>query len=125
MTPPLDGLILAGLTRDACLDLIASHTPTTPLGDLPPALRIYIRECPYSIGEMYKWSSEGRLLEAFGVGTAVVVSSIGSIGFEGKPDIQLPEYPGRMGPVAKALHERLTAIQEGTFPYKGWSVACT
>lgn len=124
ITPPLDGLILAGITRDSCVDIIASHSPTSPLGDLPPTQRLNFCERPYSIGEMYRWSAEGRLLEAFGVGTAVVVSSIGSIGFEGKPELQLPEYPGMMGPVARGLHERLTEIQEGRFPYKDWCVVC-
>lgn len=44
----------------------------------------------FMIGNMYnnKWSSEGRLLEAFGVGTAAVVSEVGVIGLEDHPDLR-------------------------------------
>jgi branched-chain amino acid aminotransferase len=73
---------------------------------------------------LYTWSSQNRLLEAFGVGTAVILASVGIIGYEGKPEILLPEYLGKMGPVAKALYDRLTEIQGGRVPYKGWSVPC-
>lgn len=124
ITPPLNGTILPGLTRDACLDLLATHTSKSPLQDLSPSVRVHIHEVPFSIGDLYTWSSQNRLLEAFGVGTAVIVTSVGIIGYEGKPDILLPEYSGKMGPVAKALYGRLTDIQDGRAQYKDWSVPC-
>lgn len=73
--------------------------------------------------ELAAWSEEGRLLEAFGVGTAVIVAPVGRIGFEGK-DLMLPVHEGGLGPVGRALSERIIAIQEGRFEWEGWGVIC-
>ncbi|KAI0696412.1 aminotransferase [Cerioporus squamosus] len=97
LTPPLDGTILPGITRDSTLALCAAHPSP--------------------------WADEGRLLEVFAVGTAVVVVAIGRIGYDGK-DITLPEYEGSLGPVGRGLYDRLTDIQEGRFEWENWSVPC-
>lgn len=78
----------------------------------------------FTVGDMYKWSSENRLLEAFGVGTAVIVSGVGAIGLEGHPDIDIPEYNSGLGPVGKALYNRITDIQVGKVEFGDWGCAC-
>ena len=124
MTPHLDGTILPGVTRESCIALLRFHSPDSPLDSLNPDIPLHIHETPFTVGDMYKWSSEDRLLEAFGVGTAVVVSGVGAIGLEGHPDIDIPEYGGGLGPVGKALYNRITDIQVGKVEFEDWSYAC-
>ena len=57
------------------------------------------------------------------MGTAAVVAAVGRIGYEGK-DVVLPAHEGALGPVGRAVYDRLTAIQEGKFEFEGWSVKC-
>lgn len=73
--------------------------------------------------DLAAWSSEGRLLEAFGTGTAVIVAPVGRIGFKGK-DLELPKHEGGLGPIGKALWERIVEIQEGRIEWESWSVLC-
>ena len=123
MTPPLDGTILPGITRSSCLSLAAAHPSQTSLPNLPNSLKLHTHEVPITMSDLALWSSEDRLLEAFGVGTAVIVAPVGRIGFEGH-DIILPTYKSGLGPVGKALWERLVDIQEGMVEWEGWSVVC-
>lgn len=135
ITPPLDGTILPGVTRASVLSLLAAHPNSTSLPELSNALKLHIHERPITMSELYSLSSTGKLLEAFCVGTAVVVTSISRIGWSGEEhealgDVVLPEYKGRggekkaMGPVASALYERLVDIQHGRVEWQGWSVVC-
>ena len=61
---------------------------------------------------------KGRITEAFGVGTAAVVSPVGKFGYKGK------EYrinDEKSGPVATHLYKALTDIQYGRVPDPyGW-----
>jgi branched-chain amino acid aminotransferase len=123
-TPPLDGTILPGVTRESCITLLRSHSSVSPLDSLNPDVAVHAHETPITIGDMYKWSSEDRLLEAFGVGTAAVVSGVGAIGLDGHPDIKIPEYDGGLGPVARALYNRITDIQVGKVEFGDWSYVC-
>ena len=91
------------------------------MDSLNPDITLHVHEAPFTVGDMYKWSSEQRLLEAFGVGTAVIVSGVGAIGLEGHPDINIPEYNGGLGPVGKALYNRITDIQMGKVEFRDWS----
>ena len=124
ITPPLDGTILPGVTRESCITLLQSHSPDSPLDSLHPSIVVCIHEIPFTVGDMYKWSSENRLLEAFGVGTAAVVSGVGAVGLEGHPDINIPEYNGGLGPVGRALYNRITDIQEGRIEFGDWGYVC-
>jgi len=124
ITPPLDGTILPGLTRASCLELLASHTATkTALPGLPSTLRLHTHEQPLTMAQLGAWADEGKLLEAFGVGTAVIVAPVGKIGFEGR-DIRVKVHEKGLGPVGMALWERIVEIQEGRVSWGGWSVAC-
>ncbi|GBE87081.1 branched-chain amino acid aminotransferase II [Sparassis latifolia] len=123
ITAPLDGTILPGVTRDSCLALIGAHPSRTHLPHLPSSLRLYPQERSFTITDIFTWHAEGRLLEAFAAGTAMIVGSVCRIGHEGK-DIVLPEYEAGRGPVAQALYERILDIQEGRVEWDGWSVVC-
>ena len=123
ITPPLDGTILPGVTRDSCLALASAHPARTLLPHLPEDVHLHTHERELTMGDLRAWHEAGRLLEAFTVGTAVVVTGVGRIGYEGR-DIVLPEHASGRGPVARALYERIVAIQEGKFEWEGWSVVC-
>lgn len=69
--------------------------------------------------DLNSWSAEGKLVEAFVVGTGVIITPVGRIGFEGK-DLVLP-LTG-LGPVSQALRERIGDIQTGKTQWNGWSV---
>ncbi|TFY78302.1 hypothetical protein EWM64_g5710 [Hericium alpestre] len=123
VTPPLDGTILPGVTRDSVLSLLAAHPAATSLPNLSNKMRLHTHERTITMSELVAWHQSGKLLECFVVGTAVVVTSVSRIGWEDK-DIVLPEYKGAMGPVTSALHQRLVDIQEGRIEWQGWSVPC-
>lgn len=124
MTPPLDGTILPGVTRSSCIALVEAHTSgRTVLPGLAPSLRLHVHERALTMPELAAWSAEGRLLEAFGVGTAVIVAPVGRIGFQGK-DLVLPSQEGIMQPVARALFERIGDIQTGKYEWEDWSFVC-
>lgn len=122
-TPPLDGTILPGVTRNSVIALAAAHSSETPLPNLAPSMRLHIHEAKITMADLLSSSAAETLLEAFCVGTAAVVASVGRIGYEGK-DIVLPEQKGGLGPVSGAFHERITAIQEGRYKWEDWSVSC-
>lgn len=69
--------------------------------------------------DLVSWSAESKLVEVFVVGTAVIVAPVGRIGFEGN-DLVLPTIG--LGPVSKALWERILDIQTGKVEWNNWSV---
>jgi len=66
ITPPLDGTILPGVTRDSILTLCRE------MHDFKVSVK------PFKIQEVVKACSEGRVYEAFGAGTAAIVSPVQS-----------------------------------------------
>jgi branched-chain amino acid aminotransferase len=66
ITPPLEGTILPGVTRDSVIHLARDW-------------KIRVLERKLSIDEVFKASKEGKLKEAFGSGTAAVISPVGEI----------------------------------------------
>jgi len=110
VTPALDGTILPGITRDSILQLCKQW------GEFDVAER------DFTIQDMIEASKEGRLLEAFGAGTAAIVSPIESITYKGQ-EIKVPivqEYGA--GKVAKRVMDNILAIQYGETPQGNWSV---
>lgn len=94
-TPALDGTILPGVTRDACLTLLRARG-------------IPCEETTISLAELQLAARRGGLTEAFGTGTAAVVAPIAAIGTdEGTFELQAP------GEVAATLRATLEAIQQG------------
>lgn len=73
-TAPLDGTILEGVTRDSILALAREKLVKDGW---------VVREERFTMGEVKQASEEGRLLEAFGAGTAAVVSPVREISWKG------------------------------------------
>lgn len=107
VTPPLTrGDILPGVTRQSIIDM------TTQWGEFDVAER------SITMPEIKKASVEGRLIEAFGAGTAAVVTPISHIQYKGE-DIEIPAT----GDLTKRIFSDLMAIQYGKIEGpEGWSV---
>ncbi|KAJ4485208.1 aminotransferase [Lentinula aciculospora] len=123
LTPPLDGTILPGVTRDSVLALAKAHAAgEIILPGLQQTLRIHAQERTFTMDDLWRWSADGRLLEAFGAGTAVIIASIGKIGFKSREDIILAEHEDGLGPLANAFRTTILDIQEGKEAWKDWGV---
>lgn len=94
VTPPLDGTILAGITRDSVLKIAQSKG-------------IPVEERYITVDEVVDASRSGALQEAFGTGTAAVVSPIGEFCY--KDEI----IPVGDGELAREFYDILTGIQYG------------
>ena len=107
ITAPLDrGDILPGVTRDSILYLAREW------GD-----DMDVSERSLTMAELTEAAGDGRLLEAFGAGTAAVVSPISCIRYKGK-DIEIPAT----GELTKRLWNEITSIQYGKIEGpEGWS----
>merc|ERR1712137_471079 len=110
ITPPLDGTILPGVTRSSVLDLARQWG-------------IKVNESRFTMKQILQALKENRLLEAFGCGTACIISPIQTISFQGKDyDIPLGSEPNALaGPLAAKLNEAILSIQYGETPSE-WSV---
>uniref|UniRef100_A0A672Z064 Branched-chain-amino-acid aminotransferase n=1 Tax=Sphaeramia orbicularis TaxID=375764 RepID=A0A672Z064_9TELE len=72
ITPPLDGIILPGVTRQSLLDLARSWN------------EFKVTERNMGMKELLGALDSGRVLEVFGAGTACVVCPVGSLLYRGK-----------------------------------------
>lgn len=107
VTPALNGSILHGITRDSILHLLRHWN-------------VPVVERKISIDEIYEAYHNGTLEEAFGTGTAAVISPIGEL-FWTNEKITINE--GEIGTLTKKLYDTLTGIQYGTEPDPfGWIV---
>jgi branched-chain amino acid aminotransferase len=107
ITAPLHGSILPGVTRDSVLQLAKE-------------MGVKTQERELSIEEVFEAAENGKLDEAFGTGTAAVISAVGEITWKDKTAII---NDGKMGKVSQAMYDRLVAIQYGKAQGpKGWSV---
>ena len=88
------GDILPGVTRDSVLDLARSW------GDFD------VSERQITMGEIKEASEENRLLEAFGAGTAAVVTPISCIQYQGE-EIDIPS----VGDVTQRVWDEIVGIQ--------------
>ena len=79
-----------------------------------------VSERKISIDEVAKASDEGKLQEAFGTGTAAVISPIGQLKWGDKIMII---NDGEIGSISQRLYDTLTGIQWGKTenPF-GWTV---
>ncbi|MBB6733163.1 branched-chain amino acid aminotransferase [Cohnella zeiphila] len=109
VTPALSGSILDGVTRDSVLRLL-NHWG------------IGTEERRIAIDEVAAACRNGTMAEAFGTGTAAVVSPIGELDWDGER--LLVGNPGEAGPLTRRLYDELTGIQTGRAPDPfGWTVA--
>jgi branched-chain amino acid aminotransferase len=105
ITSPLKGTILDGITRRSILALAGE-------------MGYEIEERALAIDEIFEGAESGRLEEAFGTGTAVVVSPVGQFTYR---DRSVSLGDGRPGPLTLKLYETLTGIQYGRIPDPhGW-----
>ncbi len=105
VTAPLGGTILPGVTRESVIELARSWG-------------IKVSERPYTIDEVIEASKAGILKEAFGTGTAAVISPIGEIA-HGETRIVINGC--KTGPLSQRLYDEITGIQYGNKPDKfGW-----
>ncbi|EGO03887.1 hypothetical protein SERLA73DRAFT_175578 [Serpula lacrymans var. lacrymans S7.3] len=119
VTPPLDGMILPGVTRDSVLALARNHVAGTKrLDGLPEQIKI--SERPITMAEVISASKSGQLVELFGTGTAAVVCPVDKIGYLGS-DVHIPTGPDGMGPISKPLWKELVGIQTGVVESE-WNV---
>ena len=78
VTPPLDGSILPGVTRDSILALAREWK------------EFDVAEKKITMKDLMEAQAEGRLLEMFGAGTACIVSPIKRINYKGQVGIFFP-----------------------------------
>ena len=106
VTPALTGSILPGITRKSCIEVLKSEGYN-------------VSERLLSIDELEKAMAEGTLEEAWGCGTAAVVSPIGELAYKDKV---FTVNGGKIGEVTQHLYDTLTGIQWGKLEDKfGWT----
>ena len=98
ITPALTGSILPGITRKSCIEVLKS-------------LGYKVTERLLSVDELFDALRSGRLEEAWGTGTAAVVSPIGRLMYNGEEFVINGE---KIGEVTQKLYDILTGIQWGT-----------
>lgn len=107
VTPMLNGSILPGITRQSIITLAKQ-------------LGYEVEEKRIAIADVFADAKAGRLTEAFGTGTAAVISPVGELCWK---DEKLTIGDGNIGPVAQKLYDTLTGIQYGRLnDDNGWTV---
>ena len=111
ITPALDeGNILPGVTRNSCIAMLKE-------------LGYDVEERKLSLDEVIEAHKNGVLNEAFGTGTAAVISPMGLLDVG---DMKIEINNNEIGPVAKKLYDTLTGIQWGRIEDKfNWTVKVT
>ncbi len=107
VTPALTGSILPGVTRKSCVELLQKEG-------------YKVSERLLSIDELSQAMKDGTLKEAWGCGTAAVISPIGELCYKGE---KYAVNNGEIGPLTQHLYDALTDIQWGRVadPF-GWTV---
>ncbi len=100
ITPALVGSILPGITRKSCIEMLKD------MGYKVAERRLSIQE----VADAYK---AGKLNEAFGTGTAAVISPIGHIKWG---DLVMDINNNEIGEISQKLYDELTGIQWGRIP---------
>jgi branched-chain amino acid aminotransferase len=106
VTSPLHGTILDGITRRSVLDLARG-------------LGLEVEQRAMSVDEIFDGVASGKISEAFGTGTAVVISPVGQFTYR---DRTVAVGDGKTtGALTLKLYETLTGIQYGRLPDPhGW-----
>lgn len=107
VTAPLEGSILAGITRKSILRLAQDKGYQT-------------EERRISVQELFDAYERGGLTEAFGTGTAAVISPVGEMEYRGKSMV-LNDH--KIGNISQEMYDTLVGIQRGDLPDTyGWTV---
>ena len=97
LTPDLNGSVLDGITRRSCIQLLKDWG-------------YEVEERRISAEELFDAAESGALEEAWGTGTAAVVSPIGELAMDGK---KVTVSGGKIGEITQKLYDELTGIQWG------------
>ena len=100
VTPALNGSILSGITRKSVLELASN-------------LGYETEEATLAIDDVIADCKSGKITEAFGSGTAAVISPVNLIAFKGE---RVTIGDGNTGKITKELYDKLTGIQYGRIP---------
>ena len=107
VTPKLTGSILPGITRKSCIEVLKKAG-------------YVVEERLLSVDELGEALKNGTLEEAWGCGTAAVVSPIGELCYK---DVKYTINGGKIGEVTQKLYDTLTGIQWGEIKDEfGWTV---
>jgi len=97
VTAPLTGSILSGVTRDSVLKLA-------------PTLGYQVEERQIDVNDLMADIRAGKVTEAFGSGTAAVITPVGKLCYK---DECLQLTGGKVGEITQNLYDTLTGIQTG------------
>ncbi len=97
ITPSLTGSVLPGITRKSCIEILKDWGYT-------------VEERLLSVDELLNAATSGHLNEAWGTGTAAVVSPIGHLYYLEK-DYEISN--DQIGDLTQKLYDELTGIQWG------------
>ena len=98
VTPTLEeGNILPGVTRNSCIQILKSFG-------------YKVEERKLELSEIIEAYKNGKLNEAFGTGTAAVISPMGLLD---TGDMKIVINNNEIGPIAQKLYDTLTGIQWG------------
>ena len=97
VTAPLEGSVLPGVTRDSIIHILKDWG-------------YKVEERELSIDELMEAGHNGELKEAFGTGTAAVISPVGQLYYKGE-EIVINDF--KTGELTQKLYDTLTGIQWG------------
>jgi len=113
VTAPLsDGTILPGVTRDSIIQLCKKW------GDFE------VVERTYYLPEVIEACEDGRMIEAFGAGTAAIVSPVNGFAYKGTEysiPLNIEDPTAKAGPLTQKLMDTIMGIQYGKIEHE-WSV---
>lgn len=105
VTAPLEGSVLPGVTRDSIIHILKDWG-------------YKVEERELSIDELMEAGRNGKLTEAFGTGTAAVISPVGQLYYKGE-EIVINNF--KTGDLTQKLYDTLTGIQWSRLEDKyGW-----
>ena len=106
ITAPCDGTVLPGVTRDSILHILKDWG-------------YEVEERHLSIDELMEAGRKGKLEEAFGTGTAAVISPVGELYYKGET-VTINDF--KTGELTQKLYDTLTGIQWGNVKdTNGWT----
>lgn len=97
VTAPCDGTVLPGVTRDSIITLLKSWG-------------YEVEERHLAIDDLMEAGKNGHLEEAFGTGTAAVISPVGELNYKGEI-VTINNF--KTGELTQKLYDTLTGIQWG------------
>ena len=105
-TAPIEGTVLAGVTRDSMIHLLRDWG-------------YKVNETRLSVDDLMKAGHDGKLEEVFGTGTAAVISPVGQLRYK---DDEVVINDMKTGELTQKLYDTLTGIQWGRLEDKyGWT----